>query len=177
MNFIYFSLLTIVIVAVCLWYRWNNNNLRMNNNDLAQEMQARATKAVEIAASEYDTTIDYSPDSVAKVEEILGKIHEQNKSKPLSKDQLVIESLRWGGYIGEVIRRIKPCHWELNSKIGGEGSFPIVFNNEKHETFPVGWCYKRIINGPEDNVWHKLHFLVEDAKRSEVDLHSENNGN
>jgi hypothetical protein len=177
MNVIYFGLLIVFLAAFWIWYRWHDNNRRLTNNDLAREMEVRATNAVEIAASEYGIIIDYSPDSVAKVEEILGRIHEQNSNKPLSKNQLVVESLRWGGYIGEVIRRMKPCHWELDSKIAGAGSFPIVFDSEKHETFPVGWCYKRIVNGPEDNVWHKLHFLVEGDNPSEADMHSENDGN
>jgi hypothetical protein len=177
MIFIYLSLIVIVASTFYFWYRWRNSNYNLSNNDAVEEMKVRASQAIEIASSEYETSLDYSPESVAKVEEILGKIHERNIKEPISEKQLVKESLRWGGYIGEVIIRIKPCHWELNSKIGGEGSLPIVFENEKHETFPVGWCYKRIINGPEDNVWHKFNFLVvEDANRS-VNKKSENTRN
>ena len=26
-------------------------------------------------------------------------------------------------------------------------------------SYPVAWCYKRIANGEEDNVWHKFQLL------------------
>ncbi len=169
MAWICFTLVVVAVVAIYVWRHRSGAARPLTDTDLAVEMQSRATQAVETAASEYGIAIDYSADSVAKVEEILGRIHEQHEGEPLPEKQLVKESLKWGGYIGEVIRRMKRCHWELHSKVGGEGSFPIVFENEAHETFPVRWCYKRISNGPEDNVWHKFSLLVvEGANLSNV---------
>jgi hypothetical protein len=163
-----FTLLVIVVFfAIYLWHPWNRTIRKLTDKDLALEMQARANQAIEMAESDYGITLDYSAESVVKVEEILGKIHELHESEPLSQDQLIKESLKWGGYVGETIRSIKPCHWELDSRVGGEGSFPIVFESEQHEIFPISWCYKRIINGPEDNVWHKFTVCVlEDATKN-----------
>ena len=32
--------------------------------------------------------------------------------------------------------------------------------DDNSERFPVRWCYNRIINGFEDNVWHKFTVFV-----------------
>ena len=165
MIFVLFALAVVIVIAFYSLRHASRREPNLANEDLAAEMRSRATSAVETAASKHRITLDYSRDSVAKVEEILATVHECLNQEHLSEEQVVRESLRWGGYIGEVIRRIKPCHWELDSEIGGEGSFPIVFEKEQHETFPVRWCYKRIKNGPEDNVWHKFTLMAESDSR------------
>jgi hypothetical protein len=40
--------------------------------------------------------------------------------------------------------------------VGGPRSFPIY---SKGQSFPAAWCFRRLTNGPEDNVWHKLQIL------------------
>jgi len=40
----------------------------------------------------------------------------------------------------------------------GPDSYPIDY--EGHQSFPVGWCGRRILNGDEDNVLHKFRILV-----------------
>ena len=67
--------------------------------------------------------------------------------------------MKWGGYVGEVIKRVRSAEWKLDSDVGGDGSLPIVYD-DNGESFPVRWCYKRIVSGDEDNVWHKFTILV-----------------
>jgi hypothetical protein len=86
-------------------------------------------------------------------------MHARHWRAPLSDSELVKESLRRGAYVGEVIRGIRPCRWAVSSSAGGEGSLPIVCA-DRSESLPVRWCYKRIKNGEEDNVWHKFTILV-----------------
>jgi hypothetical protein len=53
--------------------------------------------------------------------------------------------------------------WAIDHEVAGPGSFPIRWGD--HESFPIGWCGKRIINGEEDNVWFKFRaLLLGDAK-------------
>lgn len=124
------------------------------------EFAKRAEAAVGAARNDFGITLDYGPDSVQKVEELLSRESGRYQRGEMSEQDLVRSSMQWGAYIGEVIRRLKPSHWEIDSTIGGDGSFPIVFDEERHETFPIRWCYKRIKNGPEDNVWHKFSLLI-----------------
>jgi hypothetical protein len=146
---------------------------KLTDLDVAKEMVLRADQAVAVA-KEKGIVLDYSPESVEKVEEILAEIYEKNNRTPLLDSEIVKESLRWGGYIGEVARKIRNCRWALDSKFGGEGSFPIV-SDDKSECFPVRWCAKRIKNGEEDNVWHKFNYSVLNHDLKIMELDSENN--
>ena len=121
-------------------------------------MEQRAAEAVHRAENAMNLTLDYSPGSLPKVEKILTKLNIQHMEKPFSDERLRGESMLWGAYVGEVLRRHKGGHWEPDSEAAGEGSFPLHW--EGHESFPCAWCYKRIANGPEDNVWLKYLALT-----------------
>src|SRR5262249_34247526 len=125
----------------------------ISDRDVAEEMRRRVGQAIEVAARDFAVTLDFRPESVERVEEILGKMDARPWWAPRSASELVKESLRRGAYVGEVIRGIRPCRWAVSSSAGGEGSLPIDCA-DRSESLPVRWCYKRIKNGEEDNVWH-----------------------
>jgi hypothetical protein len=97
--------------------------------------------------------LDYSPDSIKKVEEVLGKIHEEyQQTKPTSGVQGL--AMAYGAYIGEVIKRSEPnVKWKQSDSIGGQNSYPLNWNGGS--SYVCAWCYRRITNGDEDNVWLK----------------------
>ncbi|QDT47991.1 hypothetical protein Pan258_20310 [Symmachiella dynata] len=132
---------------------------RLTHQEVIAEMRKRAELAVADAKKEYDIDLDFSPESVEDLDEILQQIHESHQSTPLASIELRRHSLKWGGYIGEVSKRIRDCEWAVDSKIGGKGDYPIVYK-DRSESFPIGWCLRRIVNGEEDNVWHKFTYLV-----------------
>ncbi len=150
--------------AVSRRYQRADARTTFSDRDVAEEMRRRASQAVNIAARDFGVILDFRPESVETVEEILGKIHDRHRQAPLPDSELVKESMRWGAYVGEVSRGVRPCRWALNSAAGGEGSTPIVYA-DRSESFPVRWCYKRIKNGDEDNVWHKFTTLVVERDR------------
>jgi hypothetical protein len=126
--------------------------------DLQLGMEGVAAEAVEVARTRYNTSLDYSPESVALLEaNILQPLHEQHRKEtfPLAREK--DEAWRWGAYVGEVILRLTAGHWEVDHVAGGPRSYPVVVG--RGASFPMGWCRKRILNGPEDNVWHKLQIL------------------
>jgi hypothetical protein len=60
--------------------------------------------------------------------------------------------------IGEVIRRTETnVRWERDHPVMGEKAYPLHWG--KGDSFPMGWCEKRIVNGDEDNVWVKYTVL------------------
>lgn len=71
---------------------------------MTAEMGASAKEAVDDAKANYKVDLDFSMKSLTAVEEILTK-----KVNPLPLDELVPkeieESLRYGAYIGETLRR------------------------------------------------------------------------
>jgi hypothetical protein len=162
------ALIIVLAVANFAWYRLRRPSTpQLTRQDVAEEMKLRAKLAVDTAATDFDVTLDYTPASIEKVEGILARIHDQHSASPLERAQLTKQALKWGAYVGEVIKTQKRSEWALDSAVGGPGSLPIVYDN-KSESFPVRWCYNRIVNGREDNVWHKFTIIVLDRENFEA---------
>jgi hypothetical protein len=121
-------------------------------------MAALADEAVHRAGSEFQVTLDFGPDSVGAIEGLLGELHARRIAGQMTDARLHREAMTWGAYIGEVVRRLNGGHWEKDHQVAGPGTFPIHYAG--HQSFPVGWCGKRILNGEEDNVWHKFQVLT-----------------
>lgn len=133
----------------------------ITQDELLALMQQRAQEAVERASSEYLILLDFSPASVERVDEILGRLHERHAASEFSNEELTHESMTWGAYVGEVIKKVRPGEWAQDSAVAGPFSLPIVYSDaENSQSFPVGWCRKRIVNGDEDNIWIKFNFFV-----------------
>ena len=155
------ALILIGLVLGVFIYAWlrPRSEPKLTIQDAIAEMESRAKQAVLDAKSEYAANLDYSPASVETVESILAQLHQQHIENPISEAELIRHALKWGGYIGEVIKQVHTAEWQIDSEVGGEGSLPIVYEDNS-ESFPVRWCYKRIVNGEEDNVWHKFTVFV-----------------
>jgi hypothetical protein len=122
-------------------------------------IQFMAAGAVKDAAGQDRISLDYSVDSIKEVEQILGRLHEQYVKDPSSISAKGLGSA-YGAYIGEVIRRSEPgARWESDDAVGGEKSYPIIWGPGHGHSYPMAWCYHRIVNGPEDNVWIKYRVL------------------
>jgi hypothetical protein len=147
--------LTIALAAVAiiaLWWYWRRpfRPLYQNTDEM---MQHYAAEAVDLARAEHDIELDYSVESIERVEEILAKLHEDGRSRDPTAETKGL-ALAFGAYIGEAIKRSEPdADWEQDQPAAGERSFALHWRGD--ESFPINWCYKRLVEGPEDNVWHK----------------------
>jgi hypothetical protein len=122
-------------------------------------IQFMAAEAVQDAGGKERIDLDYSVNSIKEVEEILGRLHEQYAKDPSSVSAKGLGSA-YGAYVGEVIRRSDPsARWEPDDNVGGEKSYPIIWGPGAGHSYPMAWCYHRIVNGPEDNVWVKYQVL------------------
>jgi hypothetical protein len=129
-------------------------------------IQFMAAEAVKDAAEKDRINLDYSVDSIKKVEEILGRLHEQYVKDPSSISAKGLGSA-YGAYIGEVIRKSEPgAKWERDDAVGGEKSYPIIWGPGHGHSYPMAWCYHRIVNGPEDNVWVKFRVLKDGTMKT-----------
>jgi hypothetical protein len=124
-------------------------------------MVSLSAQAVERAKSGYGVTLDYTADSVKEVEKLLAMKYNMARAQPMTEEQTSDAAHLWGAYIGEVIKRQHPAHWERDSSAGGKGALPIVFNDTGEQSFPCAWVYHRLKNGEEDNVWVKFHFVTQ----------------
>ena len=152
---VFLALLAFGVVLFLLTRRKEASGLKFGSTD--EFIQFMAAEAVKDAAGKDRINLDYSVDSIKEVEEILGRLHEQYLKDPSSISPKGLGSA-YGAYIGEVIRRSEPrAKWERDDAVGGEKSYAIVWG--PGHSYPMAWCYHRIVNGPEDNVWVKFRVL------------------
>ena len=119
-------------------------------------IQWLANEAVRDAEQQDHTKLDYSVESIKTVEQILSRVHAQWVRDPSSVSAKGLGSA-YGAYIGEVIRRNEPGSHSERDDGTGEKSYPIVW--QAGHSYPMAWCYHRILNGDEDNVWVKYFAL------------------
>lgn len=139
-------------------------------SDLNNEMSRFAEKAIEVVSSTFGKAIDYTPQSVEVIEEMLAKYHKEipkNFLQRLTKRGLSEETIRiistcCGAYIAEVIKREWGGHWSKESNL-----YPgtVTFHVQGSEQWPQMKAAKRIINGPEDNVYHYFQMITSNLER------------
>ncbi len=112
---------------------------------------AIALDAVDMAAQQFSQTLDYSADSIAAVEDMLSQLHDSRKAKKLD-DKAAIQMSKWfGSYVGIVMVRRHGWHWKLLSDTPLDWQSMGV-EKGKMTFFPLSKAYKRIKNGPDDNM-------------------------
>ena len=135
--------------------------------DFDYAMSVVAGEAVKQARREYDVDLDFSAESVERVEAILAKMHDAHQKTALSEKELALLSLRWGAYVGEVLKRVRPGKWQRDSEKMGPGATPVVFEPGT-EAYPRSWVYKRLADGPEDNVQFKFEVFSNPRLREQL---------
>jgi len=131
-------------------------------------MDAYAQDAVDYAAK-LNKKLDYSEKSIEAVEEICTLLYNSLPKNFLAKffrkspnEETIIQiSKMLGGYTGEVIKKHYGGSWDVEDFQGNT----IVLTVGEIKTFPVGKVYKRLKNGPEDNVHHFYHFVTREMKK------------
>lgn len=130
-------------------------------------MAAYAEDAVDYCNEKFSVVLDYSEESVEKVEAVLASLHEQiprgfiAKLFKYSPPPHVIDQLAkmLGGYVGEVMRRSWGGHWKHESNaFPGMKVYTLELSGQS-DVWPHFKVGNRIVNGPEDNVWHYFQVL------------------
>jgi hypothetical protein len=105
----------------------------------------------------FKLALDWSDASVAHIETLLAKCHEQMVN-PTDEQVLQFAKL-FGSYVGEVFRRTHGATWGIVTL--DHQSFPGLKGSGPAGLFwPWGRARNRIRNGPEDNVWHYYQHLL-----------------
>ncbi len=128
------------------------------DSELQDTITEYADQAVALARGTFQVDLDFSPESVSKVEDILdGMYRHYNKKmlgirvgKRLSEEELVSHSQVWGCYIGEIFRREFDGEWYWETGFGPEPQAGLRVGENR--IFPPSKVYKRLTNGPEDNL-------------------------
>ncbi len=114
-----------------------------------------ANEAVKWVKQDRGITLDYSADSIQIIEEELARIHTKDHPKA-GQPGVFGTAMGYGAYVGEVIRRRDGGTWAEDHPVGGTNSYPLKITKPDTTIFPVGWCFNRLVNGEEDNVYIKF---------------------
>lgn len=144
----------------------------MSEIPIASVMQVYAQEAVDVAREQFQMTLDFSENSLEKVEEILAYLHNslpkgifgKLSGRRPSQDEIWQMAKVWGGYVGEVIR----WHWggEWITETAAHPGTVITLRVFGTDIFPPAKVYKRLVNGPEDNIWHYYRVLKRGFEQS-----------
>jgi hypothetical protein len=105
--------------------------------------------------------LDYTPESVQRVEQILGAIHDHARPSA-ARAGLDGVALELAAYIVAVVERnFGPADWQRDDPSFGVDSFPMQWRGRT--LYPYAWCQKRLLDGAGDDVWAKFQTLVIDA--------------
>lgn len=113
--------------------------------DLGAMMEGYARAAIEVAGNEYHRTLDYSPDSVNALDEIVVLLSE------CPEIDLDFESRLWGSYLGELLRSRYAGSWEMTQYPGGQVAVPAV-EVRGSRLFPLMKVYRRLTIGEEEDL-------------------------
>src|SRR6185312_8809702 len=99
-------------------------------------VQWLSAEAVKDAETENGIKLDYTPESIKRVDQILGKLHGQYVKGPSSISVRGL-SAAYGAYIGEVIRKTEPnVHWLRDDELGKK-IYPLAWGNA--HVYPMAW--------------------------------------
>jgi hypothetical protein len=144
------------LIALGIWlFRTYTHKTKMVE-DFDYCMQVIAKEAVKKANAKQRIHLDFSPESIEFLDEMLGVIHESHLKHPLSENELSALCLRWGAYIGEAVKKVHRAKWQRDSEGMGSGTTPLVYESGE-QAFPRSWVYKRIVDGPMDSVASKFY--------------------
>jgi hypothetical protein len=120
-----------------------------------------ATEATKWIKKDRGIDLDYSLDSIRVIEEELARASKDvDKANP--QQGTFGLATGYGAYIGEVLRRRDGGSWAVDHPVAGPRSYPLTTKSNS-TVFPVGWCWKRLTIGEEDNVYHKVLLLSASA--------------
>jgi hypothetical protein len=108
-------------------------------------MDGYARAATEVARREFKQRLDFSPESIDGLDEILVLVGE---SPELDVD---FESRLWGSYLGELLRVRYAGSWEMTQYPGGVVAVPAV-DVRGSRLFPLMKVYRRLTVGEEEDL-------------------------
>ncbi len=136
----------------------------MSQPTINDMMVAYAEDAVDFARCNFAVDLDYSNQSIERIENIAARLYD-TKPKGLlgrlfrkgpSDDQIQSICKMLGGYIGEVYRRSKGGDWAINQEFQAIGILA-----DETWIFPPAKVYKRLTNGAEDDLWVYFRVMLE----------------
>ncbi len=108
-------------------------------------MQSYAETAVRLAAEDHGMTLDYSPESIPRLETVLAA------RVPVPAGEQEEATRLWGGYYGEIFRRHWPAEWIMAVYPGGQFAMPAL-DVGGSQIYPLLKVFRRLTIGPGEDL-------------------------
>ena len=116
-----------------------------NDPRISDIASAYALDAVDLAARNFRTTLDWSEESVRQVEKMLSRLHDEFGKKRPPEDTIWTFAKAFGSYVGEVLRRHYGGEWGM-VQLDGE-PFPGLKQTGGALCWPWGRCITGLSTG------------------------------
>jgi hypothetical protein len=135
--------------------------------DASGFIQSLAMGAVKHAKFKHQAGLDFSMESIHRIDGILQDLRERHESGRLAEKAAHSEANIWGAYVGETVRRLNGGKWESRRGNSGENIF-VLMVNEGQTVNPFEWCYERITKKGSEPVAEKCQgiFQIEGSVES-----------
>lgn len=128
---------------------------------LARIAEAYSLDVADMAAGNFQTTLDFSDASVSGLEHMLDVFHRQAAQAAPGEEQLAQLSKALGSYLGEVLRRNHGAVWG-NVTLNGQ-TLPGMRLADGSLVWPWGRARNRLERGEAENVAHYFASLTRAA--------------
>jgi len=126
----------------------------MKQAELATLMEECSVDAVRTAEQEFDVTLDFSKESVSKVDDILLSFLDKYQDRALEDSAVFTICNIYGAYLGECYRKLAGGHWRYEDT-DPEAPFVVLDVADRSYAF-AGICYERLVNN--SNISAALYF-------------------
>jgi hypothetical protein len=143
--------------------------------DLINNMMAHGAQEAVNHASACGVTFDYSIESIQLVEQAMAQLHNSMPKGLLGKlfkrgpseADFIRTTITMGAYIGEVIRRAHGGYWCEGSEVLDDKTvFTLKLDHSAGEIWPIMKVQKRLVLGPEDNLWQYAQSVTNTIKEA-----------
>jgi hypothetical protein len=129
-----------------------------SNDLLSVKMERMAEQAAMDAWARCHIGVRIDVQSLQDFERYLGLVSQSSQFKNYPSKDKQAEAIIDGAFVGEAIRRTHGGNWMEKSDLPDGGLFPL--NTDGKINYPITWCLKRLVNGPEENIYKKYVFFI-----------------
>lgn len=116
---------------------------------IADMMESCAADAVAVAQEQFGFALDYSHGSVESLETVVANVAVGLDGGDKEATEQAVK--RWGGYLGEVVRKNLGGQWEMVQYPGGTAAVPALVIAGS-QLYPLVKVYRRLTMGDAENI-------------------------
>ncbi len=131
---------------------------------IRQAAEAFAAEAVHLAREKFGVELDFSDESIRRLEGVLQKLRARLAEAQPTEQQVVRLAKMFGSYLGEVLRRNHGAQWGIVT-LEGQPTPGMRIDRGGTACWPWGRLQNRLAGGAEDSVWQYYSALTQGGEQ------------